>query len=292
MRRWPAGDGRRAMAAGRGLRRPGPRHRGARARSWPTSRRCCRSGWARWSASSTAIGSTPSLRADGRRRLRLGVIERDRSLPLRVLFGAHRRGLAAWAERIATLDRGRAGARAAPIPTLGEMPAAGDPRTVRARPRRGPHRPARRTSSPTRGRLSRAAVFILLAVPIGIVLGLLIGGRLERLSEICASTGRGWPLLGLAGPDRSSSRTPLGGVVGARGPAIYVASTALVLIAVLRNLRDPGLGWSRSARLQPRGDRGQRRRDADRRRRPWPRPARAVDGFSNSAVLEIPRCGR
>jgi hypothetical protein len=55
-------------------------------------------------------------------RLRLGVIDRDRSLPLRVLFSRIDAGLAAWADRLGTLtaaDRTHIGVH----PRLGEMSA-------------------------------------------------------------------------------------------------------------------------------------------------------------------------
>jgi hypothetical protein len=54
--------------------------------------------------------------------LRVGVIERDRSLPLRVLFARIDAGFAAWADRIASLtpaDETRVGVH----PRLGDMPA-------------------------------------------------------------------------------------------------------------------------------------------------------------------------
>jgi hypothetical protein len=54
--------------------------------------------------------------------LRLGIIERDRTLPLRVLFARIDAGLLAWAERLPTLtdaERARVGVH----PRLGEMPA-------------------------------------------------------------------------------------------------------------------------------------------------------------------------
>jgi hypothetical protein len=54
--------------------------------------------------------------------LRLGIIERDRTLPLRVLFARIDAGLTAWADRIATLtdtDKTRIGVH----PRLGELPA-------------------------------------------------------------------------------------------------------------------------------------------------------------------------
>ena len=55
--------------------------------------------------------------------VRIGIIDRDRSLPLRVLFARIDAGLAGWAERLPTLspsERDRIGVH----PRLGEMPAA------------------------------------------------------------------------------------------------------------------------------------------------------------------------
>jgi hypothetical protein len=54
--------------------------------------------------------------------LRIGIIDRDRSLPLRVLFARIDAGLAGWADRLATLtsaERKLIGVH----PRLGEMPA-------------------------------------------------------------------------------------------------------------------------------------------------------------------------
>ena len=54
--------------------------------------------------------------------VRIGIIDRDRSLPLRVLFARIDAGLAGWAERLPTLtpsERERIGVH----PRLGEMPA-------------------------------------------------------------------------------------------------------------------------------------------------------------------------
>ena len=54
--------------------------------------------------------------------VRLGIIDRDRSLPLRVLFQRVDDGLRAWEQRLPTLtdgERGRIGVH----PRLGEMPA-------------------------------------------------------------------------------------------------------------------------------------------------------------------------
>jgi hypothetical protein len=56
--------------------------------------------------------------------VRIGIVGRDRSLPLRVLFARVDAGLEDWAERLSTLteaERGRTGLH----PRLGEMPASG-----------------------------------------------------------------------------------------------------------------------------------------------------------------------
>lgn len=82
-------------------------------------------------------------------------------------------------------------------------------------------------------------MFILYAIPIGIVLGYLLGGRLEWLSRLRFR----WAplaLLGLAVQVALFS-DPLAEVVGNAGPPIYVASTAAVLVAVLRNIDIPGI---------------------------------------------------
>ncbi len=54
--------------------------------------------------------------------LRIGLIERDRSLPLRVLFGRIDAGLRGWEERIPTLTDAES-ARVGAHPRLGELPA-------------------------------------------------------------------------------------------------------------------------------------------------------------------------
>jgi hypothetical protein len=82
-------------------------------------------------------------------------------------------------------------------------------------------------------------VFILYAIPVGIVVGYLLGGRLDRLSGVRIR----WAplaLLGLAIQVALFS-DPLATSVGDAGPPIYVASTGLVLVAVLRNLDIPGV---------------------------------------------------
>ncbi|MDO8485298.1 MAG: hypothetical protein Q7S35_10185, partial [Candidatus Limnocylindrales bacterium] len=70
-------------------------------------------------------------------------------------------------------------------------------------------------------------MFILYAIPVGIVAGYLLGGRLERLGGVRFR----WAplaLLGLAVQVALFS-DPLAGIVGDAGPPIYVASTAVVL---------------------------------------------------------------
>jgi Family of unknown function (DUF5317) len=83
-------------------------------------------------------------------------------------------------------------------------------------------------------------VFVLLAVPIGVVIGFLIGGRLERLSQIRFEWG--WLALAGLGVQIVLFSTSLAeGLSPGVGEAIYVASTGAVLIAVWRNLAVPGL---------------------------------------------------
>ncbi len=83
-------------------------------------------------------------------------------------------------------------------------------------------------------------MFILFAVPVGIAAGYLLGGRLDRLSELRFH----WAWLAVLGLlvqivlFSGAAADMLGGGIG---EAIYVASTAAVLIAVLRNLRIPGM---------------------------------------------------
>jgi hypothetical protein len=82
-------------------------------------------------------------------------------------------------------------------------------------------------------------MFILYAIPVGIVAGYVLGGHLDRLSTIRFR----WAplaLLGLAVQVALFS-DPLAGVVGDAGPPIYVASAGAVLVAVLRNLDIAGL---------------------------------------------------
>jgi hypothetical protein len=69
--------------------------------------------------------------------------------------------------------------------------------------------------------------------------GLLVGGRIEALSRLRLR----WAWLAVAGLlVQLVLFTPTGDAMsGGYGPAIYVASTALVFLAVLRNIRLPGM---------------------------------------------------
>jgi hypothetical protein len=82
-------------------------------------------------------------------------------------------------------------------------------------------------------------MFILYAIPVGIVIGYLLGGRLERLAGLRLR----WAPLALAGllVQVLLFSDPIGPLVGDAAPAVYVASTAAVLVAVLRNLDIPGI---------------------------------------------------
>jgi hypothetical protein len=82
-------------------------------------------------------------------------------------------------------------------------------------------------------------MLLIYAVILGVAAGLATGGRLSALAEARI---RLWPvaLAGLAFQALLFS-PPLAERVGALGPALYVASTALVLIALVFNLRQPGI---------------------------------------------------
>ena len=82
-------------------------------------------------------------------------------------------------------------------------------------------------------------MILLYAVAIGLVAGLVSGGRLSNLGNI---TVRFWPvaLLGLLFQTLLFS-SPLAAVVGQLGPSLYVLSTTIVLAALIFNLRQPGI---------------------------------------------------
>jgi hypothetical protein len=82
-------------------------------------------------------------------------------------------------------------------------------------------------------------MFILYAIPIGIVIGLLAGGRVGRLGELRLR----WVPLMLVGLllQVILFTDPIAVDFGDAGPPIYVASTAMVFVTVLRNVRVPGV---------------------------------------------------
>jgi hypothetical protein len=82
-------------------------------------------------------------------------------------------------------------------------------------------------------------VFILYAVIVGLVVGLLSGGSTARLGEMHFA----WaPLIAVGmGVQLALFSTPLGDALGPAAPAVYIASNLAVLAAVWRNLAIPGL---------------------------------------------------
>lgn len=82
-------------------------------------------------------------------------------------------------------------------------------------------------------------MILLAAIPIGMVVGIALGGRIESLSEIRLR----WAWLAVAGlAVQVLLFTPTGdAVAGDLGPAIYLGSTAAVFVAVLRNWRLAGM---------------------------------------------------
>jgi Family of unknown function (DUF5317) len=82
-------------------------------------------------------------------------------------------------------------------------------------------------------------MFLLYAIVLGLALGLLLGGRLSGL----ASLDFRWAPLAIAGlaVQIVLFSGPISDRVGNLGPVIYVASTLMVLVVVLRNIRIVGM---------------------------------------------------
>jgi hypothetical protein len=82
-------------------------------------------------------------------------------------------------------------------------------------------------------------MFMLWAIPVGIVTGLLVGGSLGNLSRFRFR----WAALAVAGLlVQVALFTQTGDqIAGSAGPAIYVGSTVAVFAAVLRNIRLQGM---------------------------------------------------
>ena len=82
-------------------------------------------------------------------------------------------------------------------------------------------------------------MLLLYSIAAGLVIGRLLGGRVRNLERVQFV----WWQLALAGlmVQLVLFADPVQERVGAAGPAIYVASTLVVLMALLRNVRLPGL---------------------------------------------------
>jgi hypothetical protein len=82
-------------------------------------------------------------------------------------------------------------------------------------------------------------MFMLWAIPAGILVGLVVGGRLSNLSSLRFK----WGWLALSGLlVQLVLFTPTGeALAGSAGPALYLASTLVVFVAVLRNVRLSGM---------------------------------------------------
>jgi hypothetical protein len=82
-------------------------------------------------------------------------------------------------------------------------------------------------------------MFMLWAIPLGFVAGLAIGGRPANLAAFRFQ----WGWLAVAGLlVQLVLFTPSGdALTGSAGPVIYIGSTLAVFVAVLRNIRIPGM---------------------------------------------------
>lgn len=82
-------------------------------------------------------------------------------------------------------------------------------------------------------------MFILYAIPIGIVAGYLLGGHLGRLAELRLR----WVPIALLGTliQVVLFTDAFGSPFGEASPAVYVVSNLLVFATVLRNMRVPGM---------------------------------------------------
>ena len=131
-------------------------------------------------------------------------------------------------------------------------------------------------------------MFVLYGIPIGIALGYLLGGRLDRLGELEFR----WGWLAVGGllvqiALFSGIADPIAG--GGIGASVYVGSTAAVLVAVLRNLGIAGVPLVASGAVSNRAA-------VVANGGVMPTTVAALeaaglspkDGFSNSAVLPAP----
>jgi hypothetical protein len=82
-------------------------------------------------------------------------------------------------------------------------------------------------------------VFILYAIVIGLGVGLLAGGRPAGIGQVRFRWG--WLIFLGFGVQVLLFSAPVTERIGTLGPPIYVASTAVVLVALIRNVAQPGL---------------------------------------------------
>jgi hypothetical protein len=82
-------------------------------------------------------------------------------------------------------------------------------------------------------------VILLASIPIGIALGLAVGGRAAGLGRLHFA----WAPIAIVGLlVQVALFTPSGATLaGSLAPAIYIASTAAVFVAVVRNIRTTGM---------------------------------------------------
>jgi uncharacterized protein DUF5317 len=82
-------------------------------------------------------------------------------------------------------------------------------------------------------------MFVVYALPIGLLLGFLLGGRPAGLAAIKFR----WAWLAIAGfvTQIILFSAPVSDRIGDAGPLVYVSSTAMVLAAVVANIRIPGM---------------------------------------------------
>jgi hypothetical protein len=82
-------------------------------------------------------------------------------------------------------------------------------------------------------------VLLLYSIVAGLLIGRILGGRVRNLEHVHVAW---WPLaLGGLAVQLVLFADPVAEHVGTAGPAIYVASTLTVLVALLRNVALPGL---------------------------------------------------
>ena len=82
-------------------------------------------------------------------------------------------------------------------------------------------------------------MFILYAVAISLVVGLVLGGRPAGLADLQIRWA--WPMVAGFLAQVALFSAPLTDRIGGLGPPIYIASTAVVLAAIWLNRRIPGM---------------------------------------------------